>query len=277
MLKKFAVIGNPIEQSRSPEIHQLFAKQFNHEIEYSRLLATADSFNTTVAEFIKQGATGMNVTAPFKLAAAEFATSLSERAKAANAVNTLLFRGTKVFGDNTDGIGLVKDIQENLGFKIKQSHVLILGAGGAARGILLPLLYAEPASIAIVNRTASKAIELAEQMRDFGDISAGGFDLANGNQYDLVINATSTGLSAANLPSINYSFTADSLAYDLVYSAKTTLFMQQADTAGASQTSDGLGMLVEQAAYSYKFWHGVMPDTAPVLKHLRALLINTDH
>ena len=272
MLKKFAVIGNPIKQSKSPEIHQLFAKQFAHNIEYAKLLATADTFEATVLDFAKNGAIGMNVTAPFKLAAAKLAHSLSARAQSADAVNTLLFKGQKIYGDNTDGIGLVRDIQENLSFLIKGKKILLIGAGGAARGVLLPIFDAEPESILIINRTASKAEQLANTMQVHGNISGGGFASAQHKEFDLVINATSAGLSNSSLPAINYSFAKISLAYDLVYSAAATAFMQQAQAAGAKQISDGLGMLVEQAAFSYKLWHGVMPDTKPVLQHLRASL-----
>lgn len=277
MLKKYAVIGNPIAQSKSPEIHLQFAQQFGHQIEYTRILAESENFNAKVKDFIAAAGLGMNVTAPFKLMAAELANSLSERAKIAQSVNTLIFKNNKIFGDNTDGLGLVNDIQANLNFAIKQKQVLIIGAGGATRGIVLPIVEALPASLTIVNRTAAKASELLEHLKtvtanDYQQIKAGGFDMAGGECFDLVINATSAGLNNTSLPDIDYKFSENSLAYDLVYSKKPTLFMQHAGQNHAKNTCDGLGMLVGQAAYSYKLWHGVMPNTKIVLDQLRSKL-----
>lgn len=269
MIKKYAVIGNPIAQSRSPEIHLLFAQQFNHDIEYSRIETDAANFEQTLKSFIAAGGLGMNVTAPFKLAAANFANSLSARATSAQAVNTLIFKPHKCFGDNTDGIGLAKDIEVNLQQPIKGCDILLIGAGGAARGVLLPLLEAQPKSLLIINRTAAKASALAALMPANNIISAGDLNASSGLEFDIVINATSAGLSKSNLPPVNYSFKAQSLAYDLVYSKNDTPFMLQAQAAGADKISDGFGMLVEQAAYSYRLWHGVMPNTQLVLQQLR--------
>lgn len=269
MIKKFAVIGNPIAQSKSPKIHQMFALQCGHSIEYTKISATAENFVATVAEFKDSGGLGMNVTAPFKMAAAQYANSLSERAKLAFAVNTLVFKPNRTYGDNTDGIGLVNDIESNLEQQIATRKVLIIGAGGAARGVLFPILQARPQSILIINRTAQKAADLANLMPKNSIIHTGGFDASRDGNFDIVINATSTGLSNAQLPEINYNFKADSLAYDLVYGDQQTAFMRAAKAAGASRVSDGLGMLVEQAAFSYKLWHGVMPDTKAALQQLR--------
>lgn len=269
MLKKYAVIGNPIVQSKSPEIHLQFAEQFNHQISYQKILAEENSFNSAINSFIGLGGLGMNVTAPFKLNAAQISDSLSERAKSAQAVNTLIFKNSKIYGDNTDGLGLVRDIEINQNFLFANKKVLIIGAGGACRGILLPILETRPAKLLVINRTAKRAQELAAQFAGVFSIAAGGFDASQGQSFDIVINATSAGLDGSSLPPQNFIYSANSLAYDLVYSKKPTLFMQQAKQTGASKISDGLGMLVEQAAYAYKLWHGVMPKTLPVLAKLR--------
>lgn len=269
MIKKYAVIGNPISQSRSPEIHKLFAAQLGHEIEYTKIKADPENFVATVENFAASGGLGLNVTAPFKLAAAKFVDSLSARAKFAQAVNTIIFKSNKVFGDNTDGLGLVKDIELNLQQPITDKKILLIGAGGAARGVLLPLVEAKPKSVLIVNRTEQTAKNLAQLINGNEIITAGGLDASKGKGFDIVINATSAGLSNASLPEVNYYFEANSLAYDLVYSNAATRFMVQAKQAGAHHTSDGLGMLVEQAAFSYKLWHGEMPDTQSVLKQIR--------
>ncbi len=272
MLKKYAVIGNPIKQSKSPQIHQEFAKQFGHALSYVRILASQDAFVDTVKDFIKSGGLGMNVTAPFKFQAFELAQSLSARAQSAKSVNTLMFKNNKIFGDNTDGLGLVRDIQENLKFLLKDSRILIIGAGGAASGILLPILEAKPKKMHIINRTVSKAEALAQAFINQYPVMAGGFDSVADLEFDLVINATSASLHTSELPNLNYKFSKNSLAYDLVYGEKPTQFMEKSLQNQATKISDGLGMLLEQAAYSYKLWHGVLPTTQAVFEQIRSTL-----
>ncbi|HTH95179.1 MAG TPA: shikimate dehydrogenase [Rhodocyclaceae bacterium] len=261
---RYVVIGNPIAHSKSPRIHALFAKQKNQAIDYTTLLAPVDGFAETVRAFIATGGKGANVTVPFKEEAFRLATQLSERAAAAGAVNTLCFDADGlIYGDNTDGAGLVCDITCNLGHALAAKRVLLLGAGGAARGTVLPLLQEKPKQLVIANRTAEKAISLATE---FSVQGCGFADLA-GQQFEVVINATSAGLSDAPLALPQGIFAASALAYDMVYGRETP-FMQQARAAGAT-VADGLGMLVEQAAEAFLLWRGVRPDTAPVMHALR--------
>lgn len=273
-----AVIGNPIGHSLSPDIHQAFARQFDMPLEYSRLLAPIGGFNEVVLPFFAAGARGMNVTAPFKLDAYALASqALSARARVAGAVNTLWMHDGMMHGCNTDGIGLVQDLQQQ-GAPLKDAHVLIIGAGGAARGVLQALLAAGCASLRIVNRNAQRAQEmitnpLVRTLPQASRLEAGGLDAASRPEgWNLVINATSSSLGDAtlNLPAGLYA--PGSLAYDMVYSAQPTPFMQQAVADGAGRASDGLGMLVGQAAASFEIWHGLTPDTAPVLTALRQRL-----
>ncbi|MDY0309704.1 MAG: shikimate dehydrogenase [Castellaniella sp.] len=267
MTDLYAVIGNPIAQSKSPLLHTAFARQFGHDLRYDAILAAPDAFRETVQAFVAAGGRGMNVTAPFKLEAAELADTLTDRARAAGAVNTLTFGPEGILGDNTDGVGLVGDIQDRLGFSLVDRRVLVIGAGGAARGILLPLLLARPASVLVVNRTAARAQALAEAMAHAGPIQAGPLEAAGGWEYDVVIHATSAGLNEGEAPAVDYRVADDGLAYDLAYGADTP-FMRQARDRGAAQVADGLGMLVGQAAESYRVWRGVLPDVRPVLEQL---------
>lgn len=269
MTDRYLVIGNPIAHSRSPQIHTQFAQQTGEAIVYERLLAPLDGFVAAVREFIAHGGRGANVTVPFKLEAFAFAEQHSERAQAAGAVNTLIFDHDRIVGDNTDGVGLVRDISVNAGVAINGKRVLLVGAGGAAQGVILPLLEQAPHSITLCNRTQHKADELVKQF-SHPALQACATD-ALGDVYDLVINATSAGLSG-DVPNVPGSvFGATTFAYDMVYAAQATNFMQLAQSHGA-RVRDGLGMLVEQAAESFYLWRGVRPDTAPVYKSLRAQL-----
>jgi shikimate dehydrogenase len=263
---KYAVIGNPIAHSKSPLIHAEFAKQTNQDISYEAVLAPLDSFETTVSELIKQGYKGANVTVPFKFEAYKICDSLSARAvsSGSGAVNTLININGKIHGDNTDGVGLRNDIEQNLGFSIANKHILILGAGGAAHGILNSLSGAK--SITIANRTHDKALQLVMAIKDY-EAKASTFESLE-KPYDLIINATSTGLSDAALPIPDCIFAKNCLAYDMMYGRETP-FMAQARANGA-QVSDGLGMLVEQAAEAFYLWRGVRPETAPVIKMMRS-------
>lgn len=267
----YAVIGNPIKQSMSPAIHGTFAEETEQNISYSKLFAEVDGFKAVVDLFFADGAKGLNITAPFKLDAFEYASALTERARTAGAVNTLALQedGT-LLGDNTDGAGLVSDIKNHLGWSIKGKKVLVLGAGGATRGTLLPLLKEAPAQLHIANRTAQKAHQLAEDFSTYGSITASGLDSVP-EGFDLIINASAASLSG-DLPPLSPSVLAEGCcAYDMVYGAQPTPFMRWAKGLGA-QVSDGLGMLVGQAAESFHLWRGVRPDVAPVLKMLREKL-----
>jgi len=265
---KYAVVGHPIAHSRSPEIHALFARSLGHAISYERIEAPLDGFVETAFALREAGYKGLNVTLPFKLDAAKFATDLTPRARVAGAVNTLRFDGDQVLGDNTDGIGFVRDISERLGFRIQDASILILGAGGGVRGLVPSLLEAGPKWIAVANRTQRRAEELADE---FG-IEAIHFDEIPAEHFDLVVNATATSLSH-EAPAVDpEAFDDCLLAYDLVYSPEPTPFMELARRGGARQVADGLGMLIEQAAESYQVWRGVRPTTAPVYDELRRMI-----
>ena len=267
MTDRYGVIGNPVAHSKSPEIHAEFARQTGEDIEYVRVLAPVAGFAAEVERFRAGGGRGLNVTLPFKEEAFRLAGVCSERARAALAVNTLRFDPTAVFGDNTDGAGLVRDIRENLGIQLEARRVLLLGAGGAARGVIAPILAARPAGVTIANRTVARAEVLAGV---FGvPVIASGFDALAGNSFDVVINATSASLSGELLPLPRGVFAAGALAYDMMYGKGRTAFLQRALREGAAVAADGLGMLVEQAAESFFLWRGVRPRTAPVLASLR--------
>ncbi len=265
MIDRYAVIGNPIAHSKSPLIHAAFAKQTNQNISYESVLAPLDSFETTARDLIMQGYKGSNVTVPFKFEAFALCNELTERAQAAGAVNTLSFNLGKIKGDNTDGAGLINDIQDNLRCTLQGARILLLGAGGAAQGVLLPLLDTKPASITIANRSLDKAQNMVEKFAH-NRLSATNFEALSA-PFDVIINATSTGLSDTDLPISNIIFGSNCLAYEMMYGRETP-FMAQARANGA-QVSDGLGMLVEQAAEAFYIWRGVRPDTAPVIAQLR--------
>lgn len=269
MTDRYAVIGNPIAHSKSPVLHAAFARQCGQDISYEAILGPLDGFRQAVEAFRRAGGRGMNVTVPFKLEALALADRLTPRARLAQAVNTLRFDDDGVFADNTDGCGLVNDIQGRLGFAVAGKRVLILGAGGAARGAILPLLEQTPAQLAVANRTPDKARALREQFAAFGALAAGSFADLAGQSFDLVINATSSGLHGERLLLPAGLFASGALAYDMVYGDRETVFLEDARALGASQLSDGLGMLVGQAAESFFLWRGVRPQTAPVLAMLR--------
>jgi len=276
MKDRYAVIGNPIEHSKSPWIHAKFAEQTGEPVEYGRILGPLNGFEREVKNFVASGGRGMNVTVPFKLEAHALADSLSPRAAAAGAVNTLAFGPDGVRGDNTDGVGLVRDIEVNLGVSLKGARILLLGAGGAARGVVLPIFDRAPAALTIVNRTAAKAHQLVEQFAQNAAecgvrFAGGGADSAEAGRYDVIVNATAGSLDAALPDCDDSAFGAGTLAYDMMYGAQPTVFMQHASKLGA-RASDGLGMLVEQAAESFFIWRGVRPDGGAVLRELRQTL-----
>ncbi|CAN5418639.1 shikimate dehydrogenase [soil metagenome] len=267
---RYAVIGNPVAHSKSPEIHAGFAAQTGQQMTYQRLLAPMDGFADTVRQFIADGGKGANVTVPFKLEAFAIATQLTPRAVAAGAVNTLKFEGDEIFGDNTDGAGLVADIAINAGFALSEKKILLLGAGGAARGAVLPLLNMQPSVIVIANRTQSKAAALAQQFQSHGNVLASDFAGLQA-PFDLIINATSASLSEELPPVPAGAFTKDTLAYDMMYAKEPTVFMRFATSHGAG-VRDGLGMLVEQAAEAFFVWRGVRPEIDAVFAEVRARL-----
>lgn len=273
MIDRYAVVGNPVAHSKSPEIHAAFARQAGQDIDYSRLLAPLDGFRATVESFRAAGGKGVNVTLPFKLEAFDLADDVSQRAKDAEAANYLRFDDGRIRADNTDGVGLTRDIVHNQGFPIAGKRVLLLGAGGAAQGVLAPLLEHGPNILTIANRTVEKALRLAETFRHkpvsgtsvlcglrFGELA--------GHHFDLVINATSMSLQGELPPLPADAFAPGALAYDMMYGKRPTPFLAFAASHGA-RTSDGLGMLVEQAAESFLLWRGMRPDTAPVIALLR--------
>jgi shikimate dehydrogenase len=264
MTDRYAVFGHPIAHSKSPQIHAAFARQTGQDMTYEAILAPLDGFADGVTAFIAAGGRGANVTVPFKEQAFRLADRLSPRAQRAGAVNTLVFDGG-ILGDNTDGAGLVADLTRNLNRALAGQRILLLGAGGAARGVIEPLLEQHPAALVIANRTVSRAQDLADL---FGHgIRACGFDDAGG-PFDVVINATAASLTG-ELPALPSAvFTANTLAYDMMY-GRDTPFLSFARRHGAA-TADGLGMLVEQAAEAFCVWRGVRPDTAPVIASLRA-------
>jgi shikimate dehydrogenase len=274
MTDKYAVIGNPVGHSQSPNIHAEFAKQTNQDITYEAVLAPLDEFATTVSRLIEEGYQGANVTVPFKFEAYALATQLKLPAKQAGAVNTLSFVENIVVGDNTDGLGLVRDIQQNLCKIIQDKRVLLLGAGGAAEGVLHPLLDAAPSMLFVANRSVGKAVAMINKVNilvQYNSINliAGPFEDIQNHKFDIVINATSTGLTDSELPIPSQLFADGSLAYDMMYGRETP-FMAQARAAGA-QVADGLGMLVEQAAEAFYLWRGVRPETKAVIDKMRAL------
>lgn len=269
-IDRYVVIGNPVEHSKSPQIHAMFAAQTGQSMQYERLAAPLDGFADAVRTLIAGGARGANVTIPFKLDAHALATTLSDRARAAGAVNTLLFSDGEISGDNTDGVGLVTDIICNAQTGLLDKRVLLLGAGGAARGVVLPLLEQQPSQLVIANRSIDKAVELVQKFSAHGRLTATPFIELDGT-FDIIINATAASLSDALPPIPSSVFSSDSLAYDMMYAAAPTIFLRFAARNGAT-IRDGLGMLVEQAAEAFFLWRAVRPQTELVLKRLRASL-----
>jgi shikimate dehydrogenase len=269
MTDRYAVFGNPIAHSKSPLIHTLFAAQTGQDLSYEAILAPRDDFAGTLGNAIAGGLRGANVTLPFKEEAFRLSSELSPRAQRAGAVNTLSLRDGRVLGDNTDGAGLVRDLNANLGIDVAGRRVLLLGAGGAARGVIEPILSRSPACLFVANRSASKAQALAQSFAALGPVVGGGYDALADLSFDVVINATSASLAGEVPPVPASAFGPGALAYDMMYSATDTAFVAFARTRGAARVSDGLGMLVEQAAEAFSIWRGIRPHTAPVLAELR--------
>ena len=272
MTDHYAVVGNPIGHSKSPLIHRAFAAQTGQDISYEAILFELDLFKEQAAAYFEAGGRGLNVTVPFKLDAFQFAEVLSKRAKRAGSVNTLLIgKDEKIYGDNTDGVGLVRDIVQNHGGVITGKRVLILGAGGAVRGVLEIILAEQPESVVIANRTVFKAQDLADEFAELGQVTALGFEQLT-DSYDLVINGTAASLQGDLPPLPDGLLAGDAWCYDMMYGAEETPFNAWARQQGAQKTIDGLGMLVEQAAESFFMWRHVRPQTAPVITELRSQL-----
>lgn len=278
LFDRYVVFGHPISHSKSPFIHAEFARQTGQPMKYETCLAPLDGFAMAVRDFFGNGGAGANVTVPFKLEAHDLVDKLSPRAALAGAVNTLYRDGDCIVGDNTDGAGLVRDIEQNLHVALGGKRILLLGAGGAARGALLSLLQCAPAQLCIANRSVDKALELqalASARHDMGNrctaLSLVSLKDYEGPHFDVVINATSSSLQQSSLELSPAIFASTTLAYDMMYGAEPTPFMHMANQCGA-RTCDGLGMLVEQAAEAFYIWRGVRPETAAVLAHLRGAL-----
>ncbi len=269
MTDLYAVIGNPIGHTKSPLIHAMFAEATGQDLAYVAIEGPIGGFAARVDRFRREGGRGLNVTVPFKLDASAYATDLSKRARLAGAVNAMKFEGTRATGENFDGLGLVNDMQRNLGYRIAGKRILLLGAGGAARGAIRPLIGETPAALVIANRTPEKARALAAQFSAYGDIAGMGYgDLAGLPPFDCVVNATSASL-AGELPAVPpASFESGGLAYDMVYGKGLTPFLELARFAGVGRLADGVGMLVEQAAEAFAWWRGVRPETGPVIERL---------
>jgi len=266
-MNKFGVIGNPIDHSLSPMIHGEFAKEFDIEISYEKILSPVEAFDLTAEQFISGGGFGFNITIPFKLNAYNFSKELTPDAKAAGAVNTIKAENNIIFGENTDGKGLVNDLERNLKQTLQDKEILIIGAGGATQGILKPILDNKPEKILLANRTKEKSLRLANEFSKYGKICGFGIDQIKSKPVDIVINATSTSIDGTllNLPK---GLCKGALCYDLMYGSETP-FMKWASKDSALMVSDGLGMLVEQAALSFEFWLGKRPSTLPVINLIR--------
>ncbi len=270
-MDRYAVIGHPVGHSLSPRIHTRFAEQTGEELVYGLLEAPAEGFAGTAGEFFDAGGCGLNVTVPFKAEALAWADRASGRATVAVAANTLTRTRTGIIeADNTDGVGLVRDLVRNLGLTLRGARLLLIGAGGAARGVLAPLLTERPAGLYIVNRTAERARELADAFTDHGPVAGGGFGDIGERTFDLVINASASSLGGAVPPIPAAVVARGGAVYDMMYGEPALPFLQWGHDSGAELVSDGLGMLVEQAAESFHVWRAVLPDTAPVLAELRA-------
>ncbi|MCP5325932.1 MAG: shikimate dehydrogenase [Oceanospirillaceae bacterium] len=270
----YAVMGNPINHSKSPQIHSAFAEQTQQDLIYSATLVPLDGFEHAVQEFFRNAhGKGLNVTVPFKEEAYQLAQIHSPRALRAGAVNTLKrHEDGRIYGDNTDGLGLVADLTRNLQISLSGKRILLLGAGGAVKGVLEPLLAEKPAQIVIANRSIEKAIDLAKAFSDIGNVTGCGFAQVQG-YFDVIINGTSASLQGDLPPLPSECVASHTQVYDMMYGAEPTLFMQWAKQQGAKAAYDGLGMLVEQAAEAFLLWRGVRPQTAPVMAGIRAKLL----
>ncbi len=274
-MSNYAVVGNPVSHSKSPLIHTLFAKQLDQTMSYSAIPLEESEFDAFVIEFFAKGGGGLNVTVPFKEKAFKLAASCSPRAELAKAVNTLFLDAEgQICGENTDGIGLVTDIKLNHQFKIQGRDILVLGAGGAVRGVLAALIDEQAASITVVNRTVSKAAQLLDAFAGMANLQAMSYqeldEVANsGRSYDLVINGTSSSLQGEMLDIDARLLAKDCCCYDMMYADTDTVFVQWAKKHGAGLSIDGLGMLVEQAAEAFALWRGVRPSTVNIISQLR--------
>lgn len=269
VIDRYGVMGYPVSHSRSPVIHRLFASQTGQNMQYELLQVAPDKLESAIRQFQRTGGKGLNITVPHKMAAAKLVDHLSERASTAGAVNTIAFKGGEMWGDNTDGIGLLRDLRVNLGIELEGANILILGAGGATRGIVGPLLEMRPRSLRIANRTLDKAQAIAEHFEPLGHVSVCRFNMVPvSDPYDLIINATSAGLQGHAPPYPETAVTAKTVCYDLSYGLTPTPFSTWAREHGAAKSVMGWGMLVEQAAESFHIWRGVRPETAPVLKQM---------
>jgi shikimate dehydrogenase len=273
MTDRYAVIGNPIQQSKSPLIHTMFAQTTGQDMQYTTIEGPLGGFAAAVDAFRVAGGKGLNITAPFKLDAFAYATERSERAQLAGAANAMKFDGARVLAENFDGVGLVRDVAHNLGCSLKGKRVLLLGAGGAARGALLPFLEQAPAELVIANRHVDKALELAKIGAAKGNVRGCVYTELVGQTFDVVFNATSASLRA-ELPPVPASVFANcGLAYELAYGKGLTPFLRLAQNAGVKQLADGVGMLAEQAAEAFVWWRGVRPDTRAVIEKLTVALV----
>lgn len=269
VIDRYAVMGYPVAHSRSPIIHRLFAAQTGENLQYELLEVAPDKLESAIKQFGRTGGKGLNITLPHKSEVTRFVDDMSERASTAGAVNTLVFKGKEIYGDNTDGVGLMRDLQLNLELKLEGANILILGAGGSTRGIISPLLDAKPGSVVIANRTMDKAQALAQVFSTQGPVSAVNFkNVRTPPDFDLIINATSAGVKGETPPYPENAIGENTVCYDLSYSMKATPFSSWAKEHGATRSLMGWGMLVEQAAESFEIWRGVRPDTAQVLKQL---------
>jgi len=265
----YAVMGNPISHSKSPSIHTLFAEQTTQSILYTAIQVDLGGFTQAVGNFVASGGKGLNITVPFKQEAWALVNQRSERAERAGAVNTIKIEDDQLYGDNTDGVGLVNDLTSNHGIELKDKNILLMGAGGAARGVLVPLLKENPSSLFIANRTPDKAKDLAEDFSNTGNIEGGGYESLTDKKFDVVINATAASLQGELPPLPDTLLNNNASCYDMMYSAKPTPFMKWATEHNAKNVLDGLGMLVEQAAESFYIWRDVKPETQQVINRLR--------
>lgn len=271
MTDQYRVVGDPIKHSKSPQIHAIFAENTQQNLNYEAQRIAPGDFVRDVEAFFKQGGSGLNITVPFKQEAWSYATQLTERAQLAGAVNTLYLQNGSIVGDTTDGVGLVNDLMNNLGIQLVGQRILLLGAGGAVRGVIQPILQQQPAELVIANRTQAKAEQLAADFAHLGPVSASGFAQLSG-PFDVIINGTSASLQGDLPPLPEHLLGPRACCYDMMYGAEPTPFMCWGRDQGAEQVFDGLGMLVEQAAESFFLWRGVRPDTQPVIALIRQQL-----